>query len=174
MKLWTRWLIAGLLSIGLGILALGNATVVSIGIVWVTGSMLLLAGTVQVAVGVSDMGAGNRALSVLLGLLMVALGISFMSQPLKSVISLSALVATFIGLAGVLRLALAWSLRQTGYFWAMLISGALSILLAGYIFANFATAGEQLLGILLGIELVFNGGAISALALFLRDQSGEQ
>ena len=50
----------------------------------------------------------------------------------------------------------------------MLISGALSILLAGYILANFARASVNLLGILLGIELLFNGAGLIVLAFFLR------
>lgn len=171
MKAWTKLLLAGLVSIVLGMLALGNATVVSMGIVWVTGTLLLLAGVVQIFVGVKAASSGDRLLAVLLGLLLVALGLSFMIDPLEGTLSLAALVAIFIGAAGTLRLIWAYSLRQTAYFWMMLVSASLSVLLAGYIFANFSTVGEQLLGILLGIELIFNGGSLTALALFLRDRS---
>ena len=171
MKPWAKLLVAGLLSIVLGVLALGHATIVSVGIVWVTGSLLLLAGAVQIVVGVNASGIGNRILSVLLGLLLVALGVSFMSDPLQGTLSLAALVAIFIATGGVLRLIGAWALRQTGYFWMMLVSASLSILLAGYILANFSTVGEQLLGILLGIELIFSGSSLSALALALRGSS---
>ena len=53
-------------------------------------------------------------------------------------------------------------------FWPMLISGAASVLLAGYILANFFEVAPQLLGILLGVELLFNGAGLIALAIFLR------
>ncbi len=71
MKDWTKLLVAGLLSILLGAFALGHATLVSIGIVWVTGSFLLLAGVAQVVAGVNTSGTGNKILSILLGLLML-------------------------------------------------------------------------------------------------------
>jgi len=57
-------------------------------------------------------------------------------------------------------------------FWPMLLSGALSVLLAGYILANFFDIAPQLLGILLGVELLFNGAGLVALALFLRTATG--
>lgn len=170
---WTKWLIAGLLSVALGLLALANAVAVSTAIVWVTGSMLLLAGSVQAVLGFSDDTSFNRFLSVMLGLLIAVLGISFMRNPLEGTMSITALIALIIGAVGVLRLVWAFRMRQTGYFWMMLISGALSILLAGFIFANFQQASEKLLGILLGVELLFNGGALAVLALFLRAHTDE-
>ena len=54
----------------------------------------------------------------------------------------------------------------------MLLSGAVSVLLAGYIFANFAAMALSLLGILLGIELLINGTSLIALAFFLRTAKG--
>ncbi|NDR57808.1 HdeD family acid-resistance protein [Aliiruegeria sabulilitoris] len=173
MSEWARWLMAGLLSIALGALALGNAVAVSIGIVWVTGSMLLLAGGVQMVLGFSDNGLGNKALSMLLGLLIAVLGLSFMRNPLEGTMSITAVITLVIAFAGVLRLFWAFRMRQTGYYWMMLISGSLSILLAGFILANFLQTSERLLGILLGIELVFNGAALSVLALFLRAHTDE-
>ena len=50
----------------------------------------------------------------------------------------------------------------------MLISGALSVLLAGYIWANFETASISILGIMLGIELLFNGWGLIVMGLFAR------
>jgi len=63
-------------------------------------------------------------------------------------------------------------MRDTPLFWPMLLSGAISVLLAGYIFANFFEIAPQLLGILLGIELLLNGAGLVALALFLRTAKG--
>ena len=173
MSEWTRWLVAGLLSFALGLVALGNAVAVSIGIVWVTGSMLLLAGSTQAVLGFSDSGFGNKVLSVMLGVLMAMLGISFMRNPLEGTMSITAVITLVIASAGVLRLIWAFRMRQSGYFWMMLFSGSLSILLAGFILANFMQTSERLLGILLGIELLLNGVALSVLALFLRAYTDE-
>lgn len=170
---WLKWLIAGVLSILFGIFAMTEAMAVSVAITWVTGTLLLLAGLVQAYVGFGDSGGpGNRFISVMIGLLMIVLGISFIRNPLSGMVSLTVILTTAIAAAGVLRLFWAFRMRDTGYFWMMLLSGALSILLAGYIFANLAAVSTRLLGILLGIELIFNGIALSVLALFLRAHSG--
>lgn len=173
MSEWTRWLVAGLLSVALGVLALGNAVAVSIGIVWVTGSMLLLSGSVQTVIGFSDTGVGNKVLSVMLGLLMAILGISFMRNPLEGTMSITAVIVLVIAAAGILRLFWAFRMRETRYFWIMLVSGSASILLAGFILANFTHTSVRLLGILLGVELLLNGAALSVLALFLRAHTDE-
>jgi uncharacterized membrane protein HdeD (DUF308 family) len=83
-------------------------------------------------------------------------------------ISLALLVTILLAANGMVRLVLAFRMRATRFFWPMLISGALSVLLAMYILANFATASVTLLGILLGVELLFNGAGLIALAFFLR------
>ncbi len=173
MSEWSRWLLIGVLSILFGILALGNAVAVSVAIVWVTGSMLLLAGTFQTIAGFYDAGTGNKFISVTLGLLTAILGLSFMKNPFEGTMSITLVITMFIAAGGMLRLIWAARMRHTGFFWMMLFSGALSILLAGYIFANFEQASEKLLGILLGLELLFNGAAIVVLALFLRAYSDE-
>ncbi|WP_165354712.1 HdeD family acid-resistance protein [Tropicimonas sp. IMCC6043] len=173
MSEWARWLIAGLVSIALGTLALGNAAAVSIGIVWVTGALLVLAGAVQTYVGFSDSGRFNKFLSVMLGSLMLALGLSFMRNPEEGTMAITAAIAGVIAGAGLYRLGSAYRKREAGYFFVTLVTGALATLLAGVILANFLHASSRLLGILLGVELLFNGVALSILALFLRANSDE-
>lgn len=168
MNEWTRWLLLGCLSVLFGVLALANAVAVSFGITLVTGSLLILAGTIQVVVGVQDEGAGNKLISIILGLLVAILGVSFLRNPFEGMMSLTLVITLFIGSAGVLRLFWAFRMRQTRFFWMMVLSGALSIVLAGVIFANFEQASARLLGILLGLELLFNGLALVVLSLFLK------
>ncbi|PRY20878.1 uncharacterized membrane protein HdeD (DUF308 family) [Aliiruegeria haliotis] len=173
MSEWARWMMIGLLSVLFGILALGNAVAVSLAIAVVTGSLLILAGGIQAVVGLTDDTPLNKFLSVMIGLLVVILGVSFVRNPFEGTLSLTLVVTLFIGSAGILRLFWAFRMRETGFFWMMLLSGALSILLAGYIFANFAEASTKLLGILLGLELLFNGLALVVLGLFLRAYSDD-
>jgi len=173
MQEWTRWVLLGLLSFLFGILALAHAVTVSVAIAMVTGTLLLLAGIIQIVFGSFDRGGWNKFLSMMLGLLVAILGLSFLRNPFEGLMSLTLVVTLFIAAAGMLRLVSAYRMRQTGFFWMMLVSGSLSILLAGYIFANFVQASEQLLGILLGIELLFNGFALAVLGLFLRANSDD-
>ncbi|MFV0244771.1 MAG: HdeD family acid-resistance protein [Qingshengfaniella sp.] len=168
MKTWVKWLCLGLLSVLFGVFALANTALASVAVTIFTGVLFLLTGGIQIAAGLGETSGGRKLLSVVLGGLMALIGISFISNPLEGVLSLSLLVTILIAGGGIVRLILAWNMRQTQYFWAMLLSGALSVLLAGFILANFASVSVQLLGTLLGIELLFNGAGLMAMAFFIR------
>ena len=64
MSEWTRWLLLGCLSVLFGALALGNAVAVSFAITLVTGSLLILAGAIQVCIGFYDDGGRNKFISL--------------------------------------------------------------------------------------------------------------
>ncbi|MGV6848498.1 MAG: HdeD family acid-resistance protein [Marinibacterium sp.] len=168
MKAWVIWLILGILSMIFGVFVLSNTVVASLAVTTVTGILFLISGGFQIVAGFTAEGAASKIFAIALGVLMVFLGISFVANPLEGTISLALLVVILLMASGVVRMVFAWRMRTTPFFWPMLLSGALSILLAGYIIANFATASVQILGILLGIELLFNGAGLMVLAFFLR------
>ena len=122
----------------------------------------------QTVIGFQGEGAGSKLLGILLGLLMIFLGVSLAFNPLEGVLSLALLVTIIFAFGGILRLVLAFQMKESDYFWPMLLSGAVSVLLAGFIAANFFEVAPQLLGILLGIELLFNGAGLIVLAFVIR------
>ena len=168
MKDWMKFVVLGVLSIAFGVFVLGAPVVASLAVTSLTGILLLVIGGLQVVGGVSGEGFFNKAFAILLGLVMVFLGWSFLANPLEGTISLALMVMLLLAVSGVVRLILAWRMRQTSYFLPMLISGAASVFLAGYIWANFATASVSILGIMLGVELLFNGFGLFVLGLFMR------
>jgi uncharacterized membrane protein HdeD (DUF308 family) len=168
MKDWLKWLLLGLLSVAFGIYVLGNTVVASIAVTAFVGVLFLISGAAQVVAGFSAESTWTKIMTIALGVLMGLLGTSFLVNPLEGVVSLSLLVVILLAASGVVRLIFAFRMKDTAYFWPMLISGALSVLLAGYILANFAAVSTQLLGILLGIELIFNGAGLVVLGFFVR------
>lgn len=167
MKTWVKWLLVGLLSIAFGVFVLSNTVIASISVTLMTGILFGIAGALQVVGGITDAGIGSKVWNVVLGMLMLALGISFVAHPLQGTISLALLVTILIAAGGVLRMVLAWQMRDTPFFWGMLFTGVMSILLAALIFADFETMSVQILGLLLGVEMLFNGVGAIVLALFL-------
>jgi len=166
---WLKWTLLGVVSILFGIFALNHAVLTSLAVTTVVGALFVIAGGVQTVAGIAETGLGTKLFAVGLGVLLALLGLSFLSNPLAGTVSLAILVTAFIAAGGVVRLVFAWRLRTTPAFWLMLISGVLSVLLAGYILANPGVT-IALLGLLLGIELIFNGAALVALGLWLRQQ----
>ncbi|WP_226781998.1 DUF308 domain-containing protein [Oceaniglobus trochenteri] len=169
MKPANKWLLLGVVSVGFGVFALGNTVVASLAVTTLTGALFLLSGGFQIVGSImGHEGTGSKIVNIAIGALMAFLGLSFLINPLEGIISLAMLVLLLLLATGVLRIVLSWRMRNTRFFWPMLISGALSVLLGGYIWANFAAVGPQLLGILLGIELLLNGLGLIALSFFVR------
>lgn len=168
MKIWVKWLILGVLSLAFGFFVLANPIEASVAVTTLAGIMFALAGVFQVFGGFGEEGIFGKVMGIGLGILMLFLGFSLMFHPLEGVISLATLVTILFAASGIARVISAFQMRETPFFWPMLLSGAFSVLLAGYIVANFFDVAPSLLGLLLGIELLFNGMSLIVLALFLR------
>lgn len=173
MKPWLKWLLLGALSLASGAFILANPVAGSVAVTLLAGVMFLVGGAFQTVVGLYEEGFGPKLLGVGLGILMGLLGISLIFEPLQGVLSLALLVTILLAATGILRLVLAFRMRSTKFYWSMLISGALSILLAGYIVANFFEIAPALLGLLVGIEMIFNGAGLIVLAFYLRSHPGD-
>jgi uncharacterized membrane protein HdeD (DUF308 family) len=164
-----KWLLLGLVSVLFGILVLGNTVIATLAVTTLTGAALLIAGVLQIIGGLSgDRQTGSRIFAVLMGILMSFLGVNFLFNPLAGAISLTMLIMILLATSGILRIVFAWRVREAPLFFPLLLSGALSVLLAGYIWVNFAAATLSLLGILMGIELVLNGAGLILWSLILR------
>jgi len=168
MSEWVKWLLLGILSIVFGVVVLGNTVAASLAVTTVTGILFLVSGGFQVFAGFSGEGLASKVFAIAMGVLMVVLGFSFLTNPLEGTISLALLVLILLIASGIVRIVFSWRMRSTQFFWPMLISGALTLLLAGYIWANFAAASVMLLGVMLGVELLFNGAGLVIMAFFVR------
>jgi len=168
MKTWVKWLILGGLSVGFGLVVLANPVAASLAVTTLAGVLFAVSGGFQIYAGSGESKMVGKALGIGLGAVMLLLGLSLLFRPLEGIISLAALVTILFAASGVARLVTSIQMRDTAFFWPMLVSGALSVLLAGFIVANFFQIAPNLLGILLGIELLFNGAGLVALSFFLR------
>jgi uncharacterized membrane protein HdeD (DUF308 family) len=168
MKDSTKWILLGVVTGIFGLVVLGNAAVASVAIATLTGVMLLIGGAFQIVGGISAESTGNKIFTWITGALMVFLGWSFVANPLEGVLSLSFLILILLFVGGIVRVFFAFRMSGTRFFWPMLISGVLSLVLAAIVWGNPA-ATFQLLGILLGVEMLSNGLSMVFLGLFTRD-----
>ncbi len=173
---WVKWLLLGLLSIVFGIVVLGAPYVASIAVTLVAGALLLVSGALQVVGGFTVEGAGNKILSFIMGAVMLFLGWSFLDNPLEGTLTLATVVLILFMAGGIARIFLSFQMRGTQFYWPTLISGILSIILAGILW-SYASAEPsvllRLLGVLLGIEMLFNGFGLVFMALFVKSAPNE-
>lgn len=158
------WIIVGCLSVLAGIFALANPLAATLTAEQVAGWGFLIIGILQIFAVFRQVSWGGRIWVLLVGLLMVLLGINLLAKPLAGVMALTLTVAAMFLVEGIFKVVLSFSLRQTPAFWMVLLSGALSVILAVMIFSNFPASAASILGILLAVELISNGITIIAIS----------
>lgn len=171
MKDSTKWVLMGVLVVLLGVVVLGNTVVASVAVAVMAGVMLLVGGGLQIAGGFSVEETWGKIFAWVMGLLMIFLGWSLLAHPLQGVISLTLALLILLVAGGLTRIIVSFRMSGTGFFWPMLLSGGLSLLLAYVIWINAQSEPDTLfglLGLLLGIEMVLDGFGLIFLGLFAR------
>lgn len=103
--------------------------------------------------------------SLVLAVVNVWLGVSLLGNPLAGIIALTYIVAIMFAVSGVSKIILSFGLRGTGYFWAVLVSGVISLALAIMVMSNFPQSAVTLLGVLLAVELLSSGVTMIVMGL---------
>lgn len=167
------FLVAGLLLTALGALAIGWSCLTSLTLVtvWIFGLFLLGGGAAEI---LSAFWAGRwrgRLLHLLVGAMYLVVGTLFITEPKDSAIRLTLLIAIFLIIGGVFRILHA--LTEGGPARAsILLSGVVSLLLGVSIYRQWPVSGLWVIGLFIGIELLFSGLTWVSLAMAIRRSSG--
>ncbi|MEM6461629.1 MAG: HdeD family acid-resistance protein [Pseudomonadota bacterium] len=164
------WLIAiGIVSLIGGFLCFANPFAATITVDYIAGFMFMLIGIAQIFQGFSQRGSDGFLWTIGLGILGLIVGIMLVGNPMAGIVSLTVVVGVLLIFLGGAKIAFSFSMRPaSGWFW-VLISGIFSIILAVLIFSNFAWAAVTVLGIFLGVELIFNGVMLLMTGFALRN-----
>ncbi|MDF1857204.1 DUF308 domain-containing protein [Pseudooceanicola sp.] len=154
MQRWWTWVLTGLLLLAGGVLALFNPFAASLAVAFLAAWVFLTAGALQLVWAFTG---GDRWLNLVFGLLAFGVGVALLANPLAGLVSLTALLGVIFLISGILRLIIAYGLRETSLFWLMLLSGAFSVLLGIIVFGDIQQAASNLLGLLLALELISAG-----------------
>lgn len=152
------WAIAGgIAMILLGFFALGNQLVSTATVATFIGFILMFACAFQL-IKVFTIGGWKSHLWYLL--VAVAYGVAgyvFIAHPFKAAIAFTLFLGWAILIGGIFRAFLAFKMRNhKGACW-VLCSAAISIILGGLIISQWPATGLYMLGLFLGIELIFAG-----------------
>ena len=167
-KYSTWYLIQGVLMVLAGIVALVYPFLSTVALIVVLGWLLILSGIVQ---GISLIGAQNVPnfwLQLVSVVLSIIVGVLFLRRPGEAVVTLTLLLIVFFMVEGFAKLIFSLTIRPLPNWGWVLASGIIGILLSLYLLANLTTTAVWLLGVLLGIQLIFEGVALSSLAWQVR------
>ncbi len=171
MKHWVLLLIAGIVAVAGGILALFNPIAATLTATTIVAWLFLFMGALQIVAAFGDMGTGARLWTLLLGVLAIVIGGWILSNPLQGAGALTWIIGILFFVEGVVKLVLAFSTRGTPYFWTLLLSGAISVLLGGMILSRFPESALTIPGILLAVDLISTGVSMVALALHFKGRT---
>lgn len=163
------WIVAlGVIYVVAGFVALGSlvlATVVSVAIV---GAMMLMAGVVEVVSAFQMKSWSRFALWMVLGALYAFAGLFTLMNPLLAAGALTLILGAALVASGIVRVFLGFQMQgDAPWFWTV-ISGVITTLLGVVILAHWPVSSLYILGMFLGIDLLFAGFSWISIGFALR------
>lgn len=167
-KHWWWFLLLGILLVVCGTIAFVDPFIGSAAAIDILSILLLIAGAATI---VSAFWAGKWSgtlLQLLCGLLYIAAGFVATERPGTALLTLTVfLAATFI-MMGIFRILAALLYQFPQWGWALL-NGVLTMLVGLVIFRHLPASALWAIGLLIGIEMLFNGWTWIMLAFALRN-----
>jgi uncharacterized membrane protein HdeD (DUF308 family) len=164
---WWAFLILGIGLVLLGTIALSSAAFVSVAAVALFGVIMVVGGIAQV---VSAFWAGRWSgffLQMLFGILYVIVGYILVDTPVEAATDLTLLIALFLIVGGLVRIVISMTEQFAGWGWSLL-NGIVTLLLGMLIYRQWPLSGLIVIGLFIGIEMIFNGWYWIMLALGLK------
>lgn len=167
------WIVAlGVVFLIAGFIALGSAVAATASAVMIVGIMMIMGGVAEIVAAFSVKGWGKFILWMLLGALYVGAGIIAIGNPFAAATILTLMLGAALVAGGVLRIFLAFSMKSAGKPWGwVVVSGLVTLLLGAMIIAQWPASSFFVLGIFLGIDLIFIGSAWLSIGLALKKRT---
>ncbi len=164
----------GLLALGvvliiIGILAIIVPTAASISIALLLGILLLVAGTAQLFHAFAARGWGGFFLHLLGAIVYLLFGLALLLNPDQGVRALTLLLAMFFMVTGFIKILMAAAVYKTENWGWLLANGIVAFILGALIWAQWPDNTDWVIGLLVGIDLVFSGFSL----LMLRSKKAD-
>jgi uncharacterized membrane protein HdeD (DUF308 family) len=164
---WFWFVILGVALVVLGMVAIGHAVIASLAAAVFIGVLILMGGAAETVGAFWCRGWSGFFLHLLSGLLAIVIGLLFLRAPGNALLALTLLVATFLIVGGIFKIVAAVSYRFAAWGWPLL-SGVIDLLLGILIVMEWPWSGLWVIGLFVGINMLFRGVHWIALGLALR------
>ena len=169
LKAKSGWILAlGIVYLIAGFIALGSVISATAVTILIVGVMMIVSGVAEVFSAFQLKSWGKFILWVVLGLLYIFAGFVTFENPLLAAALLTLLLGICLVASGIMRLILAFSMDVGSPRMLVVLSGLITTFLGAIILAHWPVNSLYILGIFLGIDLVFAGVSWISVALGLR------
>ena len=168
---WVLFLVEGIILSLLGVAAIAIPPIATLAVEILLGWLILISGVIGLITTFWMRPAPGFWWSLLSAVLGIAAGIVLLLWPLSGVLSLTLVLIVFFTIEGIASIMFAFEHKTAlpGRWGWMLVSGIVDLFLAAVIFAGLPGTAAWALGLLVGINMVFGGTALIAMALHARN-----
>ena len=166
----TFFLVEGIVLLALGVVAILLPPLATLAVTIVFGWIFLVSGLIGWVTTLGARGAPGFWWSLVSARLATVAGLVLLSQPVGGALSLTLLLIAFFAIEGAVSVLYALEHRRelSGRWEWMLVSGIIDLVLAGIILAGLPGTAAWALGVLVGVNMIFGGTALIAMALHAR------
>jgi uncharacterized membrane protein HdeD (DUF308 family) len=162
---WKLFLAEGILFIILGLCAVVIPQFFSVAIVVFLGWIILFGGVAHIGRALMFSEMPGFGLWLFMGILQGVVGYLFIAEPAAGVLTLTMLMTLFFALEGITKISLAFMMRPLANWGFILFSGITALVFAVIIWVSWSESAHWLLGLFLGINMIFLGWSLVKISL---------
>ena len=168
---WVLFLVEGVVLVALGLLAIVLPPIATLAVEILFGWLFLISGIVGLVTTFWMRQAPGFWWALLSAVLGIAAGIVLLARPVSGVLTLTLILIVFFTIEGVASImyALEHKRELSGRWGWMLASGIVDLIVAGIILVGLPGTAAWAIGLLVGINMVFGGSALIAMAMHARE-----
>jgi len=156
---WRRVQWLGVVLVVLGIVATSAAPFLTLATMYLLGGLLIAVGFLQGLQALTFRRWGGFFVDLLASILYLALGFLIIVNPGATAEALTLLIALYLICGGLFRIVIGSMIRFHNAVW-LLLHGAVNLILGVLIWKQWPASGHVLIGMFLGIDLIFNGWSL--------------
>lgn len=169
----TAGMIWGILTIILGIIAIGSPMISGIAVTMLVAITLIIAGIAKTIYAFHAGSFGQGVMRLLFGGLTIVAGVIMMAQPGMALATLTMVLGIYFLVDGLFTLIAGMQRKpQAGWGWVV-FNGLVTLALAWMIISDWPVSGVWAIGILVGVRLLFSGMTMLTLGSAGRQVAGQ-
>jgi len=169
---WGWFLGLGAILIVAGTIALGSSVLATLVYVIFYGWLLLIIGVIEAVQAFWQRKWGGILVHLLGGILAAVVGLIIVANPGAGALVLTLILAVFFMVTGLFRIMAALMMRFPHWGW-LLVSGVITLALGIFIWRQWPVSGLWVIGLFIGIDMIFVGWSWVMAALAARRLPGE-
>ena len=159
----TFFIIESILLIILGIIAIALPFYASLSVELIIGWILTLGGIVQLIKSFASFQESGGAISLIGAIIYIVVGALMLIYPVKGIVTLTLLIGVFFLLEGLAKIVFSFELKPAMNWGWLFVSGIIALIMAAIILWGWPETSLWVIGLLVGINMVFFGFSLLAL-----------